>query len=316
MVVRFLDRQKGLALPSSISWPDGYELSFEYDSYARMVSVSDNRSQRAEFSWDDTINPEETVNVIDHISIDVDYDGVTLTPDVDIDYTNVFDASRSSGLIFTEAEVVETSTTAVMQKLSYGYDLADIYSFIPRLTSMSDSRLDENGQPFVYATFQYDTSAIDPEIMTYRASQTSYFGGFNQYDLSVITSGTSPGGEYLVTNPLGKETEYKYDLIGDIKRISQVDGIATASCLATTQSLDYTPNALPGGGTAPEGYIYERTLRNGSVTEYERDERGLILTKTEDANGASPARHHLYLGCDLSPAYDPHDHGDGGDLHL
>lgn len=92
----------------------------------------------------------------------------------------------------------------------------------------------------------------------------------------------------MVTNPLGKETEYKYDLIGDIKRISQVDGIATASCLATTQSLDYTPNALPGGGTAPEGYIYERTLRNGSVTEYERDERGLILTKTEDANGASP----------------------------
>lgn len=288
LIVRFLDDSTGLAKLSSVEWSDGYTLSFTYDSNGRMRSMTDTRGQRAVFNWNDTINPSASVHVISRINVDTDYNGSAFNPDIRIDYTNTYDAGWPTGLIFSNAKLTDVSSSSVLAESEYSYDLTNVFTDIPMLTGISDTRLDQNNQPFDYATFDYDTSTFDGEIQTFRATESSHFNGADKYELATISSSPSPGGNYRTTNPLGKETTYKFGLTGGVKRPVEINGVASANCWATTKSLGYDPNPLPGGGFAPEGYVYERVERNGSKIIYERDADGLLTTLTEDADGPSP----------------------------
>lgn len=74
-----------------------------------------------------------------------------------------------------------------------------------------------------------------------------------------------------VTNPLGKDTIYRYANDGTRQRITEVDGVATASCVGTDTSISYD--------TA--GYKDSTTDARGFVTSYDYNSRGLETRRTE-----------------------------------
>ncbi|MEL7416432.1 MAG: hypothetical protein AAGJ92_11160, partial [Pseudomonadota bacterium] len=111
---------------------------------------------------------------------------------------------------------------------------------------------------------------------TGRASYSALAGG------AEATSVQNTAGGIVETNAYGLQTTYQTTRIEGQERVTQIDGAAAENCLATTQNLGYTPVGL----NAPDGYIYERINRNGAVTRYERDVRGLVTRMTEDATGA------------------------------
>ncbi|MGV6805211.1 MAG: hypothetical protein ACWA49_13500, partial [Ruegeria sp.] len=280
----------GLLELSKVGWPDGYQITLGYVS-GELVSLTDNRDQRAEYAWGDVTYPGATTpfRVIEEIEVDAYYDGTTFDPDIRVELDNGAVTDWRHGALLLSARTVDLNdpSSPNIQEFTYTYATDVLDTDVPRLIGIADGRVDSSGQPYDYATFSYDTSTFDAYLGSFRADVTEHAGGVDKFQISLIP-GSGTAGDYKVTNPLGKETDQSYDWIAGAPRPVQINGIATASCLATTQSLDYTPNAIPGGGTAPEGYVYERTLRNGSVTTYERDDRGLVLTKTEDANGSSP----------------------------
>ncbi|MHA3915842.1 hypothetical protein [Halovulum sp. GXIMD14793] len=149
----------------------------------------------------------------------------------------------------------------------YSYDPTGTSSF-PKLIGISDGRLDGNGVPFDYATFAWDGA---------KAIRSEHFGGAERTSLSYTSDTTTQ-----ITNSLGKQSVVTFEEVEGRKRPISVEGIATPNCLGTTKSIDYTPN----DAQAPQGMVYSRTHRNGTVTTYERDARGLIEKMTEDAGGA------------------------------
>jgi RHS repeat-associated protein len=277
----FLDEaSSGISNLTEVTWSDGYTMTLAYDAVTGNLSaIEDNRSQRAEYTWVNNIDPNGDFYVISEIEIDANYDGMTFAPDVRVEYENTYNTQWPSGLIFDSAKTVDIAGDITLQHLVYDYGTDYLETDVPRLVGVSDSRLDGNGNTYDYATFTYDTDSFDQSVGAYRADKTEYFNAANRFLITPIP-GTAPEGNFRVTNSLGRETDYAFDWIEGARRATQIDGIATGTCLATTKSLGYTPNT-----DAPLGYVYERTEKNGAVTEFLRDTRGLVTKKTEDANG-------------------------------
>jgi YD repeat-containing protein len=85
--------------------------------------------------------------------------------------------------------------------------------------------------------------------------------------------------QVTVTNPLGKDTTYHFTNLHDVKKVTQVEGHATASCAGANQHYTYDAN----------GYIESKTDWQGNVTTYVHNERGLETSRVE-AFGTSEAR--------------------------
>ena len=258
-----------------VHWPDGYKVTLLHDVNGNLSSIEDNRGQRAEFTWvlNIILNASGTeihrTYDVTNIKVDTNYGGSTLSPEIELQYTYSapldFDKRFKKLTSVDLVDYADSSTELVWQ---YEYADRDIYPVL--LTKIYDGRTDAGGALIIKSIFGYDADGI--------ATSTEHTGGV---DLNTITYNVD--GTVTANNPLGKDAVYHFTDINGLNRTSQVDGIATSSCLGTTKSLDYTPNA---GGA--EGYVYERTERNGSITDYTRDARGLVLTKTEDATGTSP----------------------------
>lgn len=259
---------------AQVIWPDGYAQNILRDVNGRLEAVEDNRGQRAELTWTAGLNTlRPALEVVTEVAFDVDYDGGSFDADavVTLGYATPTDFPADLAL-----EIVETAAPGEPVSRSFDYTYAGrVHGYPFKLTGISDGREGQGGMAFNYSSFQYanSTSSVRP-----RVTGTSHPGGVNAYAISRPTSSTA-----VVTNPLGLDTTYTFAMIGGQPRVTVIEGEATTYCLATNQSFDYTPNT-----GAPEGYIYEATQRNGAVTEYERDPRGLLLTQTEDATGANP----------------------------
>lgn len=264
-----------------IRWPDGYAIEFQRDAEGRVLSAEDNRNQRAEYDWALSDPANEYRDVISSVEVDPDYDGLTFDPDINVAYSYDENLGDPFGKILTRVEVTETSTGNTLSDFTYLYrDLGNSIG-APFLEHILDGRQDQSGQPFNYATFT-PANEYNADLQSFRAISTEHAGATDRF-LIETTAGSAPAGNVKVTNPLGRETEYAFDWVGGTTRPTQIDGIANGTCLATTKSLGYTPNA-----GAPEGYVYERIERNGAKTTFERDTRGLVTKKTEDADGTSP----------------------------
>jgi len=93
-----------------------------------------------------------------------------------------------------------------------------------------------------------------------------------------------------VTNPLGKRDVYTYATTGGGRRLVQVDGNASTSCLASQATYTYNSN----------GTLRSETGQNGSVTTFDYNARGLVTQKIEAAGTAS-ARTISWVWHDLWP---------------
>jgi RHS repeat-associated protein len=74
-----------------------------------------------------------------------------------------------------------------------------------------------------------------------------------------------------VTTALGKETDYKHTLVNGVRKLTEVDGVASTNCAASDTTYNLDANGMVSREIAPEG---ERT-------RYVRNARGLPTTIEE-----------------------------------
>ncbi|NSX55970.1 RHS repeat domain-containing protein [Parasulfitobacter algicola] len=263
-----------------ITWPDGYQIVIDRDAAdSRILTVSDNKGQRAEYTWSATAVPNATAPLVTRIEIDSDYNGSTFSPQTAIAYLYEENTSSPEAPKLVETSIVDLNTSVSEIQSQYSYLEDDLY-YPPALSSISDGRQAASGGTLTpYAEFTYGAGTGD-------ALSTSRAGGVGSTSVGRNPDLTGPqeyNEDIYVENALGHQTIYRYTHVQGMLRVSEVEGVATANCLGTAKSFGYTPNA-----GAPLGFVYERVERNGSRTTFERDALGRVLTKTEDADGVSP----------------------------
>lgn len=121
---------------------------------------------------------------------------------------------------------------------------------------------DEAGK--VYSTYAYDDQG--------RAIRTEHNSGAESVDVAYVDDNTR-----RLTNALGKQTTYRYSDVGGTKRITTVQGEASANCAAANKAYTYDAN----------GFVASEADWEGNVTTYTRDNLGRELTRTEGAGTPS-----------------------------
>ncbi|WP_095101679.1 DUF6531 domain-containing protein [Pseudomonas sp. Irchel 3A5] len=86
-------------------------------------------------------------------------------------------------------------------------------------------------------------------------------------------------GSTRVTNSLGKNTVYRYQVIDGVKRIVAIEGEPSPNCPASNSAYTYNER----------GQVVTRTDAKGLITTYSYNERGLEVSRIE-GNGTSMAR--------------------------
>ena len=120
---------------------------------------------------------------------------------------------------------------------------------------------DELGNRF--ATWIYDAEgrAI--------SSQHAVSANHGTLDYSFLDDPIDP--RVTTTNSLGKSTTYHYTTINGIRKISSVEGHASANCAAEIRSYSYDSN----------GFKDEVTDWKGNIVDYDYDSRGLEVQRIE-----------------------------------
>jgi len=134
----------------------------------------------------------------------------------------------------------------------------------PRNTALLTGITDERGVR--YATWSYDDKG--------RAISSEHAGGVERGTVAYNADGSS-----TVTNELGKTTVYRFVSIGGIKRVSAIEGEASANCPNSNSTFSYDERGL----------LKTKTDNKGNVTAYGYNARGLEASRTE-ASGTPQAR--------------------------
>ncbi|RYG90076.1 RHS repeat protein [Loktanella sp. IMCC34160] len=284
-VVRQYDAQDVFDRPlSEIIWPDGYTISVSR-SNGLITVVSDNRGNRAEFTWSSTAVPNTSRELLTSIAIDTDY-ASNFNPELRVNYTYLRNLQYPDYPPLSTVTLEDLAQQTIQLRASYRYqeipDLTGVfeehYMFPLLLTSIADGRSGGTG----FAEFSYDLGELTSNLPIFRrdeiytprpAISTQHADGADAF--TVDATG--------FTWPSGREEDHQFSSVGARSVTTRVDGVLTPNCLATTALYSYVP---PPG--QPEGFLYERTERNGSVTRFTRDAEGRILTRTEDADGLLP----------------------------
>jgi len=108
-----------------------------------------------------------------------------------------------------------------------------------------------------YASWTYDAVG--------RAIKSVHAGNVDKTTFAYATDSST------VTNPLGKADIYHYSLVGGARRLISVEGQASTSCLASNQAYTYYDNGL----------LKSKTDKEGRVTQYEYNDRGLVERMVE-----------------------------------
>jgi YD repeat-containing protein len=124
---------------------------------------------------------------------------------------------------------------------------------------------DENGQP--YAEWGYDDQG--------RAISSEHANGADRVNLIFNDYNNTT----TVSNVLGKQTVYHYEMINNVRKLTEIEGLPSASCVGATKTISYDSS----------GFIASKTDWNGNTTTYTRDDQGRELTRTEAA-GTPQAR--------------------------
>ena len=180
----YSDKNPEVALLSEMRWPDGYAISVDYDLNDRPVVVHDNRGQRAEFAWNDTLNPNAVVPVVTQINIDTNYDGATMSTDVQINHSYRVASFASNSLLMTMTDVQDIASGTSLSTLEFRYDTEDLDRFI----GISDGRLSDQS----YQVGVVDLTSAMSDVV--EATASSVLDGRNA---SYVIDGTD---KFTVTN--------------------------------------------------------------------------------------------------------------------
>lgn len=145
----------------------------------------------------------------------------------------------------------------------YGYNEAGQTSGVSlpyALTSITD----ENG--IRYITYNYDTTG--------RAISEVLNGGVGSHTLTYNNDSS-----VTVTDALGKQTTYHFEVYRGVPKVVRIEGHPTATCAGANQSYTYDPN----------GFLASKTDWNNVTTTFVHDAQGRELSRTEAA-GTPDAR--------------------------
>ncbi len=197
-------------------------------------------------------------------AVNLFYTGGLLTS-VEDEYGNALSFTYNS------YDKIETLTTPGNNVFTYAYDGENLTSVtkpdnMVRTYHYEDIRYfnaltgitDENGNR--YATYGYDDDG--------KAIFTEHFSGAERYDVSYDPANQS----VTVTNPLGKDTIYTYKTINGLRKIENVEGVATTNCSAGNKSYTYTD----------EGWLKSKTDWEKNDTTYNYDSEGRIIEVIRD----------------------------------
>ena len=281
------DATNGYQLSERI-FPDGYSVKFDRTDAEGMeglvVAMSDSKGQRAEFVYSQVTTGSNVDSFLTRIEIDVDYDGSAFAPEYAVNYSYGDNPTVTRRRLLESVTFEDLASGQTAETARYIYDGEH---FPPPLLSIYDGRLNDQGQPFPNSTFSYSQKGMGTASIV---AGSSHYGGADGHTFSIFEpdpidpDARIPSGIASATNSLGRVTNYGYTEVEGQLRLTNVDGVATPSCDPTSQEIDYTAPA-----DQPEGFVYSRTHRNGSVTTYDRNSKGLVLSKTEGA-GSTDAR--------------------------
>lgn len=136
------------------------------------------------------------------------------------------------------------------------YHYEDV-NFLQALTGITD----EKGNRF--ATWTYDAQG--------RAISSQHANGVESVTLDYTHIGDATDPRVTVTNELGKDTTYHYTTLHGVRKVTLVEGHASANCAAANQNYTYDAN----------GFLDEVTDWEGHVTDYDHDGRGLEIQRVE-----------------------------------
>lgn len=116
--------------------------------------------------------------------------------------------------------------------------------------------IDENGTRF--ADFKYSCDG--------RAISTEHVGNVEKFQVVYGSDGS-----VTVTNPLNKQTIYRFANVAGARRVVKVEGQPTTNCVGANQNYTYTP----------EGWLESKTDWKGNKTFYTYNTKGQEISRTE-----------------------------------
>ena len=249
-------------LPGSTDWEirrrdDAVE---RFDAVGKLLSITNRAGQTTTIAY----SGSEILSVTNHAN-----QTVLLSHDSN---------GRLSSVTDPEGDVIEYEYDAngMLEYVVYPDNTPGTSSDNPRLqyhyedlvhTDLVTGITDESGVR--YSTYAYDSSR--------RATLSERSGPSGSVESTSVVYNSD--GTVTVTNALGKQATYGFEVLYGSRKLVSVAGSPTPLCLATTRSITYDSR----------GHVNTMTDENGVVTDYDYDNRGLVYKKIE-AVGTSEER--------------------------
>ncbi|WP_119392177.1 RHS repeat-associated core domain-containing protein [Taklimakanibacter lacteus] len=225
-------------LLKEIRYKSGYSQTLAYTGINN-TSITDNLGRSLQFAYD-SLGLMTSMTAPDGKVYKYTYLNPVDTPHEDLNYM------LKEVILPDSTPLVDTDNPRV----TYHYENPN---FLHALTGITDER------GVRYATWTYDNRG--------RVLTSSHAGGADTYGFAYDDVNNTR----TVTNPLGKQTIYHFQMVQGRQRITQVEGVSSANCAASDTSYAYD--------TA--GFVNQTTDGEGRITKYTNNSRGLPLTIVE-----------------------------------
>lgn len=238
-----------IARPIKITHADGYYWDFTYQTGGELDKITDSLGRELDFTW---FENETTIN-----SVLYRYESTAVSR-VDLpDGTYVTYSYDHAGSLITGSERLEKvshfdASDALIHEDTYHYETAGTSGYY-WLTGITDAR------GVRHATWEYDNLG--------RVTRSKHGVDQNQHDFSYSFAGSNVY-KTTVTNPLGKDTIYTFEVQSHTRKLTDVEGVASANCVASNSSYSYGSDRL----------VSSQTDGEGNVTQYTRNSRGLATS--------------------------------------
>jgi len=223
----------------------------DYGTSGRLLSMTNTRNQTITLSYNATSGLLETVT--DHfgrsLSFNYDVNGRFISFDDPDSNTYRYEYDAAGNL---EKVIYPDSTP---NDLSDNPQRLYVYENINHPSHLTGI-IDETGARF--ASWGYDTEG--------RGIFSEHNNGTERVDIVYNSDGTT-----TVTDQIGAVRTYTFDVMFGVAKTVNVEGDQCTTCGSNAQAITYDPN----------GFVNSRTDFNGNVANFTRDNRGLVLTRTE-----------------------------------
>ncbi len=175
----------------------------------------------------------------------------------------VFNGTNVVSYSYNSAKMIDTVLYPDETQIRYVYE-------VPNKPYLLTGKVEKD--EYRSSTWAYDNDGL--AIETYHLLSNGELAGRHSLEYDISSNGQD--GTVTTTNPLGKKTTYTFETIAGIRKVVDVQGHATESCLAANKSYDYYENGL----------IKSSFGWSGTETYYEYNEDGLT-TKIVNAKGTN-----------------------------